>query len=46
MKIKKKDMIEYYNGEEIIEFISKCPVEGCTNTKYINWRHFECSLKE
>ena len=43
---KNKEMIEYYNGEEIVEFISKCPVEGCTNTKDINWRHCECSLKE
>ena len=36
-------MIEYYNGEEIVEFISKCPVEGCTNVQEINWKHEICS---
>lgn len=39
-------MVEYYNGEEVMQFISKCPVDGCTNTKDINWEHTGCSLKE
>ena len=39
-------MTEYYDGEEVVEFISKCPVDGCTNNNEINWRHSGCSLKE
>ena len=39
-------MTDYYNGEEVVEFISKCPVEDCDNQKEINWRHRGCSLKE
>jgi len=39
-------MVEYYNGEEVVEFISKCPVDGCSNNDNINWRHVGCSLKE
>ena len=39
-------MIEYYNGEEVVEFVSKCPVDDCTNTKDIHWNHSRCSLKE
>ena len=39
-------MIEYYDGEKVVEFVSKCPVDECTNTKDINWRHSGCSLKE
>lgn len=38
---------EYYDGEEVVEFISKCPVEGCFNDKEdITWRHTGCSSKE
>ena len=37
---------ETYNGEEVVEFISKCPVEDCTNTKDIHWRHSGCTKKE
>ena len=39
-------MIEYYNGEEVIEFVSKCPVDGCNNDKEIHWRHSGCDEKE
>lgn len=39
-------MTENYDGEEVIEFISKCPVDDCTNNKEINWRHVGCKLKE
>ncbi len=37
---------ENYDGEEVVEFISKCPVEDCTNNKDINWRHTGCKEKE
>ena len=39
-------MTEFYNGEEVVEFISKCPVDGCNNQEDINWRHKGCSNKE
>ena len=39
-------MTEYYNGEEVIEFISKCPVDGCSNNDEIHWRHSGCDKKE
>lgn len=39
-------MVEYYKGEEVVEFKSKCPVDGCTNQNNINWRHVGCYLKE
>ena len=39
-------MIERYNGEEVVGFISKCPVDGCTNDSNINWRHVGCYEKE
>ena len=39
-------MVENYNGEEVVEFVSKCPVDGCKNTEDIHWRHSGCSLKE
>lgn len=39
-------MVENYNGEEVIEFESKCPVENCTNQKNIKWRHVGCNEKE
>lgn len=39
-------MTEFYNGEEVVEFISKCPVDGCNNQEDINWVHKGCSYKE
>ena len=39
-------MTEWYGGEEVVEFISKCPVDGCTNDSNINWRHVGCYEKE
>ena len=39
-------MTEIYEGKEVVEFVSKCPVDGCTNQNEINWRHSGCSLKE
>ena len=39
-------MLKKYNGEDVIEFQSKCPVEGCSNPKDINWRHRGCSKIE
>jgi len=39
-------MTEYYDGEEVVEFVSKCPVQDCTNDKDIHWKHVGCSLKE
>ena len=39
-------MTEKYNGEEVVEFISKCPVDDCKNENFINWRHVGCSKKE
>ena len=39
-------MVEYYNGEEVTEFESKCPVEGCTNQNICHWRHRGCNKKE
>ena len=39
-------MTEIYDGEEVVEFISKCPVEGCNNENNINWRHVGCNKKE
>ena len=38
--------VETYNGEEVVEFISKCPVDGCNNTNDINWRHVGCGDKK
>ena len=31
-------MTFYYNGEEVAEFISKCPIDNCDNTNNINWK--------
>lgn len=39
-------MIEYYTGEEVVEFVSYCPVDGCTNFNLIHWKHDVCSSKE
>ena len=39
-------MTENYEGEEVIEFISGCPVHECTNKEKIHWRHSGCSKKE
>ena len=39
-------MTEFYGDEEVVEFISKCPVDGCDNQEDINWRHKGCTLKE
>jgi hypothetical protein len=39
-------MTTIYNDEEVVEFISKCPVEGCNNELDINWNHVGCSSKE
>ena len=39
-------MTEFYNGEEVVEFVSKCPVELCDNKNYIHWQHKGCTLKE
>ena len=39
-------MVEYYNGEEVVEFVSKCPVDDCTNTKDNHWKCSRCSVKE
>jgi len=39
-------MTEYYNGEEVVEFVSKCPVDGCSNQNDCHWRHVGCHLKE
>lgn len=39
-------MTEWYNNEEVVEFVSKCPVDGCTNNDNINWRHVGCKKKE
>ncbi len=39
-------MLEYYNGKEVVEFVSKCPVDGCQNQNDINCRHVGCFLKE
>ncbi len=39
-------MTEWYNGEEVVEFISKCPVDGCRNDENVNWRHVGCYKKE
>ena len=39
-------MVEYYNGEEEVEFITKCPVDGCDNNEDIHWVHSECGEKE
>ena len=39
-------MIETYNGKKVVEFISKYPLDECTNTKDINWRYSGCSKKE
>ena len=34
--------LTYYNGEEVVEFISKCPVDNCDNKEYIRWGHKGC----
>lgn len=39
-------MVEYYNGEEVVEFITKCLVDGCDNNEDIHWVHSECGEKE
>ena len=39
-------MVEYYNGEEVVEFITKCPVDGCDNNEDIHWVHSGCGEKE
>lgn len=39
-------MVEYYNGEEVVEFITKCPVDGCDNNEEIHWVHSGCGEKE
>ena len=39
-------MVEYYNGEEVIEFITQCPVDGCDNNEEIHWVHSGCGEKE
>lgn len=39
-------MTTIYKNQEVVEFISKCPVEGCNNEKDINWVHAGCNLKE
>ena len=39
-------MVEYYNGEEVVEFITQCPVDGCDNYEEIHWVHSGCGEKE
>ena len=39
-------MVEYYNGEEVVEFITKCLVDGCDNNEDIHWVHSKCGEKE
>lgn len=34
--------LTYYNDEEVVEFISKCPVDDCDNKEYIRWGHLGC----
>ena len=31
-----------YNGEEVVLFQSKCPVDGCNNNEDITWHHVGC----
>ena len=39
-------MTEYFEGEEVFEFITRCPVDGCNNYEEINWNHTGCGKKE
>jgi hypothetical protein len=39
-------MTLYYDGEEVVEFVSKCPIQDCTNNEIIHWRHTGCILGE
>ena len=40
-------MTEWYDDEEVVEFISGCPVNDCNNVnKEIHWRHKGCNEKE
>ena len=40
-------MTEWYDDEEVVEFVSGCPVDDCNNVnKQIHWRHKGCNKKE